>query len=165
VGGAKCLDREKVEQIERDCDTEYRNSVSCISSLHAAAKRDSQLRLNNLMHFITQAMLERAYRTLSRNAATGVDGLDWKSYGVNLTPKLQDLCQRLHRNHYKPQPVKRICIPKDNGQQRPIGITCLEDKIVQQALVWVMESIYENDFLLTASIHILILSFATSGVI
>ncbi|MCF6263555.1 MAG: hypothetical protein L3J24_08240 [Xanthomonadales bacterium] len=61
-------------------------------------------------------------------------------------PSYADLCHRLHTNSYRPQPVKRVWIPKDDGQQRPIGITTLEDKIVQQALVWVLETIYENDF-------------------
>ena len=117
-----------------------------LARLHAAAKRDSRLRFNNLMHPITEVMLERAYFALNRKAATGVDGEDWKSYGKQLAPKLKDLCYRLHANRYRPQPVKRVWVPKDNGQQRPIGITTLEDKIVQQALVWVLETIYENDF-------------------
>ena len=118
-----------------------------LARLHAAAKRDSQLRFNNLMHLITEAMLDKAYKALNRKAAKGVDGEDWQSYGVNLTSKLQRLCHKLHSNRYRPQPVKRIYIPKENGQLRPLGITSLEDKIVQQALVWIMESIYEEDFL------------------
>jgi retron-type reverse transcriptase len=117
-----------------------------LARLHAAAKRDSRLCFNNLMHPITEDMLAHAYRVLNRKAATGIDGVDWKSYGEQLTPKLKDLCHRLHTNRYRPQPVKRVWIPKDNGVLRPIGITALEDKIVQQALVWVLESIYENDF-------------------
>lgn len=99
------------------------------------------------MHFITEPLLEKAYRALNRKAAVGIDGESWKSYGENIMPKLKQLCQTLHTNSYKPRPVKRHWILKDNGQQRPIGITCLEDKIVQQALVWILESIYENDFL------------------
>ncbi|NQV66400.1 MAG: group II intron reverse transcriptase/maturase, partial [SAR86 cluster bacterium] len=110
-----------------------------LARLHAAAKQDSRLRFNNLLHPITEAMLERAYRALNRKAATGVDGLDWKSYGEQLAPKLKDLCDRLHGNRYRPQPVKRVWVPKDDGEERPIGITSLEDKIVQQALVWVLE--------------------------
>lgn len=120
---------------------------SGLARLQSAAKRDSQLRFNNLMHLMTEALLEKAYMALNRKAAKGVDGEDWKSYGVNLTAKLQQLHQRLHGNRYRPQAVKRIHIPKENGQLRPLGITSLEDKIVQQALVWVMGSIYEEDFL------------------
>jgi RNA-directed DNA polymerase len=117
-----------------------------LARLHAAARQDSRLRFNNLLHPITEDMLERAYRALNHKAATGIDGVDWKSYGVELAPKLKDLCHRLHGNRYRAQPVKRVWVPKDNGQQRPIGITTLEDKIVQQALVWILESIYEADF-------------------
>jgi RNA-directed DNA polymerase len=117
-----------------------------LARLHAAAKRDSRLRFNNLLHPITEVMLERAYRALNRKAAAGIDGVDWKSYGEQLAPKLKDLCHRLHSNRYRPQAVKRVWVPKDNGQQRSIGVTSLEDKIVQQALVWVLESIYEIDF-------------------
>jgi RNA-directed DNA polymerase len=117
-----------------------------LARLHAAAKRDSRLRFNNLLHPITEVMLERAYCALNRKAAAGIDGVDWKSYGEQLAPKLKDLCHRLHSNRYRPQAVKRVWVPKDNGQQRSIGVTSLEDKIVQQALVWVLESIYEIDF-------------------
>ena len=110
-------------------------TLPALVRLHAAAKRDSQLQFNNLMHFITESLLERAYWSLNSKAAEGVDGQSWKSYGANLESKLKPLCRRLHTNCYKPQPVKRVWIAKANGQQRPIGITCLEDKIVQQALV------------------------------
>lgn len=122
-------------------------TLPALARLHAAAKRNRQQSFNNLMHPITEEMLEKAYRALNPKAAKGVDGKDWKSYGKNLKPSLKALCFRLHKNQYRPQPVKRIWIPKDNGQQRPIGITSLEDKIVQQALVWILESIYEQDFL------------------
>jgi group II intron reverse transcriptase/maturase len=73
--------------------------------------------------------------------------VNWKEYGYNLAANLQRLHQRLHTQRYKPQPVLRAWRPKPNGEQRPIGITAVEDKIVQQALVWVLEQIYEVDFL------------------
>ena len=122
-------------------------TLPALARLHAAAKRDRQQSFNNLMHPITEEMLEKAYRALNRKAAKGIDGVDWKSYGRNLKPNLKVLCERLHKNQYRPRPVKRIWIPKDNGKQRPIGISSLEDKIVQQALVWILETTYENDFL------------------
>lgn len=115
--------------------------------LHEAAKRNRQERFNNLLHHITEDMLISAYRSLNRRALKGVDDKSWLSYGHHLSENISDLCGRLHTNRYKPQPVKRIWIPKENGQQRPISITTLEDKIVQKALVWVLEAIYENDFL------------------
>ena len=121
-------------------------SSQVLARLHAAAKRDSRKRFNNLMHPITESLLEVAYRALNHKAQKGIDGKSWKSYGENVALNLKALCQRLHENRYRPQPVKRIWIEKDNGQQRPIGITALEDKIVQKALVLILEPIYENDF-------------------
>lgn len=115
--------------------------------LREAAARDPKLRFTNLLHHIDIELLEEAYRALNRNAKAGVDGEDWSSYGVDLTPKLDDLCRRLHTNRYRTRPVLRCWIPKANGEQRPIGITSIEDKIVQQAIVWILEAIHENDFL------------------
>jgi group II intron reverse transcriptase/maturase len=115
--------------------------------LRETAARNPKLRFTNLLHHIDIKLLDEAYRALNRKAKAGVDGEDWNSYGVDLTPKLEELCRRLHTNRYRTQPVLRCWIPKANGQQRPIGITAIEDKIVQQAVVWILGSIYENDFL------------------
>ncbi len=112
-----------------------------------AAKRDSQLRFNNLYHHITPELLTRAHYNLKRKAASGVDGVTWKDYGETLVAGLQDLHNRLFKGQYRPQPSKRVWIEKTDGQQRPIGIAALEDKIVQQALSWIIQSIYETDFL------------------
>ena len=98
--------------------------------LHTAAKRDRQQTFNNLMHFITEPLLKKAYRALNKQAAAGIDGESWKSYGENITPKLQRLCQTLHSNGYKPRPVKRHWILKDNGEKRPLGITCEAEKLL-----------------------------------
>ena len=115
--------------------------------LRQAARRDSRLAFNNLLHHISVDCLRKAYYALNRKAATGVDGQSWASYGHDLERRLQNLHRRLHVGSYHPQPTKRIWIPKADGRQRPLGITALEDKIVQQALVWVLESIYEEDFM------------------
>jgi len=118
-----------------------------LARLQEAAKRDRQLRFNNLMTHVTVELLEKAFHSLNRQAASGVDGLDWKHYAEDLRQRLDQLNVRLHTNRYKPRPVKRIWIPKANGKLRPIGITAIEDKVVQQALVWILEAIYERDFL------------------
>lgn len=112
-----------------------------------AAKWDRSLRFDNLLHHVTLPMLERAYLALRKDAAPGVDGLDWKAYGDGLTGRLVGLHEAVHSGRYRAQPVRRQWIPKLDGRQRPLGIACVEDKIVQQALVWVLEAIYEVDFL------------------
>ena len=84
---------------------------------------------------------------LSHKAAAGVDGVTWVQYGEHLEENLQDLHARLHRGAYRAQPSRRVFIPKPDGQKRPLGIAVLEDKIVQRAVVEVMNAIYEVDFL------------------
>jgi RNA-directed DNA polymerase len=115
--------------------------------LHQAAKRDRSLRFDNLLHHITPQQLLQAYQHLNKKSAKGVDGESWLSYGRQLSKRLNSLHTRIHTMKYQPQPVKRIWIPKANGDLRPIGITTVEDKIVQQVMVWILESIYETDFL------------------
>jgi group II intron reverse transcriptase/maturase len=91
--------------------------------------------------------LRKAYYSLKRGAAPGVDGETWRSYGENLEENLKDLSGRLHRGAYRAKPVKRSYIPKPDGRQRPLGITAFEDKIAQRSAVEVLSVIYEVDFL------------------
>lgn len=111
-----------------------------------AARKSGTERFTSLNHHITVALLESAYWALNRKAVPGEDGQSWLMYGDNLSANLLTLHRRLHSGSYRAQPVKRVWIEKDDGKKRPIGITCVEDKVVQQALVWVLESIYEVDF-------------------
>ena len=111
------------------------------------AAKDRTVRFDNLLHHVTVTRLRQAYFELNRKAAAGVDGVSWQGYGNGLGEKLEKVHQRIHSGRYRAQPVKRIWIPKADGRKRPIGITCVEDKVVQQALVQVLEAIYEKDFL------------------
>jgi retron-type reverse transcriptase len=70
----------------------------------------------------------------------------WEAYGRNLEAHLQDLHARVHRGGYQPKPSRRAYIPKADGRQRPLGIAALEDKILQRAVVEVLNAIYETDF-------------------
>jgi group II intron reverse transcriptase/maturase len=93
------------------------------------------------------ASLQRAFGRLKRRASAGVDGETVTSYEQDLEKNLQDLCERVHTGRYRPQPVRRVYIPKADGGVRPLGIPALEDKIVQSAVVEVLAAIYEVDFL------------------
>jgi retron-type reverse transcriptase len=84
---------------------------------------------------------------LKREAAPGVDGETWRHYGEALEDNLQNLSHRLKQGAYRAKPVRRVYIPKADGRLRPLGVTALEDKIVQRAAVEVMNAIYETDFL------------------
>ncbi|MGH2726166.1 MAG: reverse transcriptase domain-containing protein [Actinomycetota bacterium] len=110
------------------------------------AKRHPEQRLLALAHLIDEPALERVYRRLRRTAAVGVDGVTIETYGERLGENLQALRGRIKAGQYRHQPIRRVNIPKDNGATRPIGISTVEDKIVQGALRDVLEAIYEQDF-------------------
>jgi len=112
-----------------------------------AARKDKRLRFTNLLHHIDESLLWEAYEHLNKKAMAGVDGEDWSSYGDQLIGNLKRLHEDVQKGRYRGKPVLRIWLEKPDGTKRPIGVTCVEDKILQQALVWVLESIYEQDFL------------------
>ncbi|MEZ6099791.1 MAG: group II intron reverse transcriptase/maturase [Pirellulaceae bacterium] len=101
---------------------------------------------NNLFSLLTYELLWHAFRKLQRDKAPGVDGETVDQYELTLRDNLHDLLARLHRGSYRPQPSLRRDIPKGNGKTRPLGIACVEDKIVQRAIVMILERIYEVDF-------------------
>ena len=120
---------------------------SALSRVREAAERDSKLQFSNLLHHVTIDLLRESYWALNRQAATGVDDVTWQEYGKELEEHLPGLHDRVQSERYQAKPSKRIWIAKSDGQQRPIGIASLEDKIVQQALATVLNQIYEVDFL------------------
>lgn len=110
------------------------------------ARRNKQERFTALLHHVTPELLRESFYALKRKAAPGVDGVTWQEYATGLEDRLKDLHSRVHRGAYRAQPSRRVYIPKANGKQRPLGIAALEDKIVQQAVVTVLNAIYEEDF-------------------
>jgi retron-type reverse transcriptase len=98
-------------------------------------------------HIYAPDRLRAAYFALKRDAAAGVDGETWQSYGQALEANLQELSERLARGGYRPQPVRRAYIEKSDGSLRPLGVPALEDKLVQRSAVEVLNAIYEQDFL------------------
>ena len=112
-----------------------------------AARKDGQLKFTALLHHVDEDCLTEAFFHLKKTAAVGVDGVTWHEYEQNLEANIRDLHGRVHRGAYRAKPSRRVWIPKPDGRQRPLGIASLEDKIVQQAVLWVLQSIYEQDFL------------------
>jgi len=121
-------------------------SSSGIDRVRKAAKERKRERFTTLLHHIDVSLLQQAYHWLKRDAAPGVDGMTWDAYGEGLEARLRDLEARIHRGAYRAQPSLRAYIPKPDGRQRPLGIAALEDKIVQRAMVEVLNAIYETDF-------------------
>jgi len=125
-----------------------KDAPSALERVRQAAGKDKKLRFTALLHHIyNRETLRMAYFRLKREAAPGVDGETWRHYGEELEENLQDLSERLKRGAYRAKPVRRVYIPKADGRQRPLGVTALEDKIVQRAAVEVLNAIYETDFL------------------
>jgi RNA-directed DNA polymerase len=121
---------------------------SALGRIRQAAVKDKKVKFTSLMHHIYNlSTLREAYYGLKRDAAPGVDGETWRQYGENLESNLADLSLRLRRGAYRAKAVLRRFITKDDGRQRPLGVTALEDKIAQRATVMVLNGIYETDFL------------------
>ncbi|TAN47424.1 MAG: group II intron reverse transcriptase/maturase [Rhodospirillales bacterium] len=125
-----------------------RESVSSgLARVRQAAKARKKERFTALLHHVTVDALKAAYFCLKQNAAPGVDGLTWQDYEQHLEVNLRDLHERIHHGTYRALPSRRAYIAKANGQQRPLGIAALEDKILQRAVAEVLNAIYEEDFL------------------
>ena len=121
---------------------------SALERIREVASSDKKYRFTTLYHHVYRVDgLREAYFRLKRDAAPGVDGMTWEQYGQTLEVNLLDLSARLKRGAYRAKPVRRTYIPKADGRLRPLGVTTLEDKLVQLALVRVLNAIYEADFL------------------
>jgi len=118
-----------------------------LAGVREAARKDSKLKFNNLLHHVSEDCLIEAFFNLKKSAAVGVDGVTWHEYEQNMEVNIADLHGRIHRGAYRAKPSRRSWIPKPDGQRRPLGLASLEDKIVQQAVLYVIQSIYEQDFL------------------
>ena len=111
------------------------------------ARTDKDARFTALLHHVNIDRLRAAYWALEPKAAPGVDGVTWEDYGEDLEANLRDLHDRVHRGAYRARPSRRAYIPRPDGRLRPLGITALEDKILQRAVAEVLNAIYEADFL------------------
>ena len=133
------------QAVDRAQDREH-TSIG-LAGVRQLAKKDRNVRFTSLLHHVNVDLLRESFMKQNRKASPGVDQVTWKEYGRDLEDRLQDLCDRVHRGTYRAKPSKRTWIPKADGRQRPLGIACLEDKIVQQAVRTVLEQVYEEDFL------------------
>lgn len=128
--------------------TQCWTSASCVlHRVRIAARKNKHARFTALLHHITIEHLRDSFYALKRRASPGVDDVTWHQYEVGLEARLVELHQRIHTGTYRAQPSKRVYIPKPDGRLRPLGIAALEDKVVQMAVVWVLNCIYEQDFL------------------
>jgi len=121
--------------------TDWRDTIA------EMARSDPKLRFTTLAHHLTPELLASAWKSLARKAAPGPDGVTVPEYGEDLDERVRDLHERMRSGRYQASPARRVYIPKPNGKLRPLGIANVEDRVVQKALVMVLEPIYEQDFL------------------
>jgi RNA-directed DNA polymerase len=118
-----------------------------LHGVREAARKDSTLKFTALLHHVNEDCLREAFFNLKKTAAVGVDGVSWHEYERNLEANITDLHGRIHRGAYRAKPSRRAWMLKPDGRKRPLGVASLEDKIVQKAVFWVLQSIYDQDFL------------------
>lgn len=116
-----------------------------LDGLVARAKKEGQL--TNVVQYVDEELLSLAFWSLRKAAAAGIDGQSYEDYEANLEENLSELYERLKTGQYRAPAVRRVYIPKGNGGRRPLGITTIEDRVVQKAVAWVLSAVYEQDFL------------------
>ena len=121
--------------------------TQALERVRTAARQRKTEKFTTLLHHVNVAALRTAFLALKRNAAPGVDGVTWQAWEADLERNLAGLHDRVHRGTYRALPSRRTYIPKADGKQRPLAVAALEDKIVQRAVVTVLNAIYEEDFL------------------
>src|SRR6266478_1850484 len=128
--------------------TQSRASASqALERIRKVATERKKERFTTLFHHIDTDLLEEAFYELAQNAAPGMDRMTWKDYEADIERNLEDLHGRVQRGAYRALPSRRVYIPKPDGRQRPLAVAALEDKIVQRAVVALLNAIYEEDFL------------------
>jgi len=139
--------KENIEQTTASETQSWINASRGLLGVREVARRDKQTRFTALLHHVAVPLLLDSFYALKRDAAPGVDGVTWIEYETDLDRRLEDLHSRVNQGTYRAQPSKRAYIPKADGRQRPLGVAALEDKIVQHAVVSILNQIYEEDFL------------------
>ena len=138
--------KENTEQTTAPRTQSRTRASSGLLGVRQVARKDKRIQFTALLHHATVALLWDSFYALKRDAAPGVDAVTWKDYETDLDARLRDLHSRVHTGTYRAQPSKRAYIPKADGRRRPLGIAAVEDKIVQHAVVTILNQIYEQDF-------------------
>src|ERR1700751_4854564 len=146
VGEGRAQVKENIAQFNMQPTQSGKRMSHGLDGVRKAARERKQERFTSLLHHLNVDLLRDSFYALQRKASPGVDGVTWQEYETGLEDRLVDLHSRVHRGAYRAKPSRRVFIPKADGRQRPLGIAALEDKIVQQAVVTILNQIYEVDF-------------------
>ena len=146
VGEGRAQLKENIDQSHMLPTQSGKRMSQGLDGVRKAAKERKQERFTSLLHHLSVDLLRDSFYALKRKASPGVDGVTWQEYETGLEDRIIDLHSRVHRGTYRAQPSRRVYIPKLDGRQRPIGIAAVEDKVLQQAVVTILNQIYEVDF-------------------
>ena len=124
-----------------------RQEPTSLRAIANRAKESKHHRFRNLFWEVSGDLLLHGWRDLSKDAASGVDGVTAREHAVGLEGRIASLVERVKGGRYRAKLVRRVHIPKENGKERPLGIPALEDKLVQLACAKLLGAIYEEDFL------------------
>lgn len=122
-------------------------TLTKLALISRRAREDSRFQFTSLAHLLNAEFLRGCYRSLGKEKACGIDGRSWHDYGEDLDVNLVNLVERLKAKKYRPLPAKRVYIPKNDKETRPLGLPAIEDKIVQKGIARILEAIYEVDFM------------------
>ena len=146
AGEGRAQTRENIVQSHMHPTQSGKRMSQGLHGVRKAARERKQERFTALLHHLSVGLLRESFYALQRKASPGVDGVTWQEYESGLEDRLSDLHSRVHRGAYRAKPSRRVFIPKADGRQRPLGVAALEDKVVQQAVVTILNQIYEVDF-------------------
>ena len=138
VGEGRAQTEENIVQSHMSPTQSGNRMSQGLEGVRQAASVRKQERFTALLHHVTLKLLRDSFFALKRQASPGVDGMTWQEYETGLEDRLCDLHSRVHRGAYRARPSRRVYIPKADGRQRPLGIAALEDKMVQQAVVTIL---------------------------
>ena len=122
-------------------------TLTKLALISERARKEPKFQFTSLAHLLDERFLKECYYSLGRERASGIDGVSWKEYGEQLDENLNNLVTRMKAKRYKPLPARRVYMPKNEHEKRPLGLPALEDKIVQKSISRILETIYEADFL------------------
>jgi group II intron reverse transcriptase/maturase len=125
---------------------EITNRQTKFSYIKRKAQENPEEKFTSLAHHLTEEYLVTSFRKLRKNASSGIDGVSAYDYELNLIMRIENLHERLKKGIYHAPKVKRVWIEKENGKQRPLGVSTTEDKIVQRAVTDILNLVYEQDF-------------------
>ena len=111
------------------------------------AKNDPKIKFTSLAHLLTPEYFKECWNQMNKAAAKGIDGETMAQFAGNLDARIEELVARLKSGNYKAPLIRRVDIPKGNGKTRPLGITTVEDRLVQRAVAGILGAIFEQDFL------------------